>query len=63
MNRPYIILTMLTSIDGKIEGDFIHDYNKELGDYFEYMKLEISDAWGNGSNTHKKYFSDESVSL
>lgn len=54
---------MLTSIDGKIEGDFIHNHNEELGDFFEYMKLEISDAWGNGSNTHEKYFSDESVNL
>ncbi|MDL2257080.1 RibD family protein [Bacteroidales bacterium OttesenSCG-928-I14] len=61
--KPYVILTMLTSIDGKIEGDFIHNHNEELGDFFEYMKLEISDAWGNGSNTHEKYFSDESVNL
>ncbi|HRP32092.1 MAG TPA: dihydrofolate reductase family protein [Agriterribacter sp.] len=63
MNKPIILLTMFTSIDGKIEGDFIHDHNDELGDYFEYMKLEGNDAWGNGSNTHKKYFSDESVDL
>lgn len=33
MNRPYVILTMMTSIDGKIEGDFIHDHNEELGDW------------------------------
>lgn len=63
MNRPKILLTMLTSIDGKIDGDFIHNHNDELGDYFELMKLEGNDAWGNGSNTHKKYFSDESVDL
>ncbi len=61
--KPYIVLTMLTSIDGKIEGDFIHNHNEELGDYFEHMKLEVSDAWGNGSNTHLKYFSDNSVDL
>ena len=48
MNRPYVILTMMTSIDGKIEGDFIHDHNEELGDWFELQKLEDTDAWGNG---------------
>lgn len=63
MNRPYIILTMMTSIDGKIEGDFIHDHNEELGDYFERQKLEDTDAWGNGSNTHEKYFSDPGIDL
>ncbi|MBK7742033.1 MAG: RibD family protein [Saprospiraceae bacterium] len=63
MNRPKILLTMFTSIDGKIEGDFIHDHNDELGDYFELMKLEGNQAWGNGSTTHKKYFSDETVDL
>ena len=63
MNRPYVILTMMTSIDGKIEGDFIHDHNEELGDWFELQKLEDTDAWGNGSNTHEKYFSDASIDL
>ncbi len=63
MNKPYIVLTMLASIDGKIEGDFIHNHNEELGDYFEYMKLKVSDAWGNGSTTHLKYFSDNSIDL
>ncbi len=63
MNRPYVILTMMTSIDGKIEGDFIHDHNEELGDWFELQKLEDTDAWGNGSNTHEKYFSDANVNL
>lgn len=63
MNRPYIIMTMMTSIDGKIEGDFIHEHNAELGDWFEYQKLKDTDAWGNGSNTHEKYFSDKSVDL
>lgn len=63
MNRPYIVLTMLSSIDGKIEGDFIHDHNEELSDYFEHMKLEVSDSWGNGSTTHLKYFSDNSIDL
>lgn len=63
MSKPYIVLTMLTSIDGKIEGDFIHDHNKEIGNWFEYQKLEQVEAWGNGSNTHKKYFSDESIDL
>lgn len=63
MNKPYVILTMMTSIDGKIEGDFIHTHNEELGDYFERQKLEDTDAWGNGSNTHKKYFSNESINL
>lgn len=53
----------MTSIDGKIEGDFIHEHNEELGDWFERQKLEDTDAWGNGSNTHEKYFSDESVDL
>lgn len=63
MNKPYVILTMMTSIDGKIEGDFIHDHNEELGDWFELQKLEDTDAWGNGSNTHEKYFSNPDVRL
>ena len=63
MNRPYVILTMMASIDGKIEGNFIHDHNEELGDWFELQKLEDTDAWGNGSNTHGKYFSDTRVSI
>ena len=54
---------MMTSIDGKIEGDFIHDHNEELGDWFELQKLEDTDAWGNGNNTHEKYFSDTSIDL
>ena len=54
---------MMTSIDGKIEGDFIHDHNEELGDWFELQKLEDTDAWGNGSNTREKYFSDASIDL
>lgn len=63
MQKPYITMLMMTSIDGKIDGDFIDSHNEWLGDYYEELKLEISDAWGNGSNTHKKYFSDESVNL
>lgn len=63
MNRPYVILTMMTSIDGKIEGDFIHEHNEQLGDWFEHQKLEDTDAWGNGSNTHEKYFGDPSIDL
>ena len=63
MQKPYVSMLMMTSIDGKIDGDFIDKHNEWLGDYYEELKLEISDAWGNGSNTHKKYFSDESVDL
>ena len=63
MFKPYVSLLMLTSIDGKIDGSFIDDYNQELGDYYEELKLEISDAWGNGSATHKIYFSDETVDI
>ncbi len=63
MFKPYVSLLMLTSIDGKIDGSFIEDYNSELGDYYEELKLEISDAWGNGSNTHKIYFSDENIDI
>lgn len=62
MQRPYISMLMMSSIDGKIDGDFF-DECEALGDYYEARKLEISDAWGNGSVTHKKYFSDESVDL
>lgn len=61
--KPYVILTMMTSIDGKIEGDFIHEHNEELSDYFEHQKLQDTDAWGNGCITHQKYFSDESIDL
>ena len=63
MFKPYVSLLMLTSIDGKIDGSFIDDYNEELGDYYEELKLEISDAWENGSNTHKIYFSDENIDI
>ena len=63
MQKPFISMLMMTSIDGKIDGDFIDKHNEWLGDYYEELKLEISDAWGNGSNTHKKYFSDEGVNL
>lgn len=63
MFKPYVSLLMLTSIDGKIDGSFIDDYNSELGDYYEEMKLEISDAWGNGSNTHEIYFSDKNADI
>ena len=63
MKKPYVILTMLSSIDGKIEGDFIHEHNENLGNWFEYQKLENVEAWGNGSNTHEKYFSDKSIDL
>ncbi len=31
---------MMTSIDGKIESNFIHDHNDELGDYFELRKQQ-----------------------
>ena len=48
MNRPKILLTMMTSIDGKIEGNFIHDHNDELGNYFELQKLEGNQAWAGG---------------
>lgn len=63
MQRPYISMLMMISIDGKIDGSFIDEHNAALGDYYERLKLEISDAWGNGSVTHKRYFSDESVDL
>lgn len=63
MFKPYISLLMLTSIDGKIDGSFIDDYNQELGDYYEKLKLEISNAWGNGSNTHKMYFGDKNIDI
>ena len=63
MQKPHITMLMMTAIDGKIDGDFIDNHNEYLGDYYEELKLKISDAWGNGSNTHKKYFSDESINL
>lgn len=63
MQKPFVSMLMMTSIDGKIDGDFIDKHNEWLGNYYEELKLQISDAWGNGSNTHKKYFSDESVDL
>ncbi|MBS1747107.1 MAG: hypothetical protein JST21_13135 [Bacteroidetes bacterium] len=56
MNRPKILLTMFTYIDGKIESDFIHNHNDVLGDYFELMKLEGNQAWGNGSMVYPHLF-------
>ncbi len=62
MKRPYIICHMMTSIDGKIDGDFFDDEKFErLGDIYEEIKLKVSDAWGNGSNTHKMYFGNKEV--
>lgn len=64
MQKPYVIMLMMSSIDGKIDGEFIDGaQNAWLGDFYEQHKLEIAQAWGNGSNTHKMYFSDESVDL
>lgn len=63
MFKPYVSLLMLISIDGKIDGSFINDYNQELGDYYEELKLEISEAWGNGSSTHKIYFGYETIDI
>lgn len=56
-------MLMMTSIDGKIDGDFIDKHNEYLGEYYDKLIFEVGEAWGNGSNTHKIAFSDESVNL
>lgn len=60
--RPYVTCLMMLSIDGKIDGDYI-DAAKTIGDYYDDYITEVSTAFGGGSNTHKMYFSDESVDL
>lgn len=47
----------MTSIDGKIDGKFMDEkYSDPVGDYYEDWKNKAGKAWGNGSNTHAKYF-------
>lgn len=60
---PHVTCHMMASIDGKIDGDFIDSpANAHIAQYYdEFSKLGM--AWGNGSTTHKIYFSDDSVDL
>lgn len=64
MQKPYVNCVMMISIDGKIDGNFFDDERAALlGDLYEEIKLERSDAWGNGSTTHKMYFGDNDVNF
>lgn len=64
MNKPYVNCIMMTSIDGRIDGSFFEHSDAEIiGDIYEQIKIKNGDAWGNGSTTHKMYFSDESIDL
>lgn len=64
MNKPYVNCIMMTSIDGRIDGDFFeHSDAETIGDIYEQIKIKNGDAWGNGSTTHKMYFSDETIDL
>ena len=64
MNKPYVNCIMMTSIDGRIDGSFFEHSDAEIiGDIYEQIKIKNGEAWGNGSTTHKMYFSDESVDL
>lgn len=62
MQKPFVSMLMMISIDGKIDGKcFENPQNKWLSDFYESHKLKISEAWGNGANTHARYFSDPAV--
>ena len=55
-------MLMMTSLDGKIDGKcFEKAENNALSDFYDAQIFEIAQAWGNGANTHVRYFSDDSV--
>lgn len=57
MDRCKVICHMMISIDGKIDGKFMDEPQSDpVGDYYEDWKNKNGKAWGNGSNTHAKYF-------
>ena len=57
MNRCKVICHMMVSIDGKIDGKFMDEPQSDpVGDYYEDWKNNNGKAWGNGSNTHAKFF-------
>lgn len=62
MNKPYVTCLMMTSIDGKIDGDYIED-SDYVGWFYDDYIAKVSDAFGCGSTTYKMYYSDESVDL
>ena len=48
---------MMVSIDEKIDGRFMDEPQSDpVGDYYEDWKNNNGKAWGNGSNTHAKFF-------
>lgn len=61
---PHVTCHMMVSIDGKIDGDFIESpANAHIARYYDDELFKLGTAWGNGSTTHKMYFSDDSVDL
>ena len=58
MNRPYIICHMVTSIDGKVTGDFLYrpdgEYAAEV--YYEYNRSYRADAFACGRVTMEGSF-------
>ena len=57
MERPYVIVHMLTSVDGKITGPFMdHEATKEIGAAYGKYRTELnSNAWLYGTTTTKEF--------
>lgn len=58
MNRPYIICHMLTSIDGKVTGQFLKNLNNETGTnvYYELNRNYHANAFACGRITMEESF-------
>ncbi len=61
MNRPYIICHMITSIDGKITGDFLGDekFSSHIEDYYRLNREFKADAFLCGRTTMGESFAQE----
>lgn len=57
MERPYVYVHMLTSIDGRITGPFMdHELTKEIGATYGKCRTELqADAWLYGATTTKEF--------
>ena len=66
MDRPYIICHMVTSLDGKVTGDFLKksEYSKFIEDYYRIHREYGADGFlcgrvtmeGNQINSYSKIF-------
>lgn len=64
MNKPYVICHMYTSIDGKIDGNYMNEEGCNIsGDYYDEKIFKVGTSMASGRVTTKLYKAKEKENL